>query len=43
MGDYAVNLDFYFRNTSEGYIAVYESEESKSDLVEIPVKFKTID
>lgn len=43
MGDYAVNLDFYFMNTSEGYVAVYESEESKSDLVEIPVKFKTID
>jgi hypothetical protein len=43
MGDYGVNLDFYFRNTSEGYVAVYESEENKSDLVEIPVNFKTID
>jgi hypothetical protein len=43
MGDYGVNLDFYFRNTSEGYVAVYESEENKSGLVEIPVNFKTID
>jgi hypothetical protein len=40
---YAVHLDFYFKNTSQGYVAVYESEEKKNNLIEIPVEFKTID
>ncbi len=32
---------FEFRNTDEGFVAVYD-KESKENLVEIPVKFQTV-
>lgn len=45
-GEYLITLHFQFRNTEEGYVAVYESsakDGSELNLVEIPVKFKTVE
>jgi len=41
MGDYSITLNFDFKNTKEGFVAVYEQGEDGSELnlVEIPVKF----
>lgn len=44
-GEYLITLHFQFRNTGTGFVAVYESsakDGSELNLVEIPVKFKTI-
>ena len=46
MGDYAINkLNFEFKNTKEGFVAVYEPSANSGELnlVEIPVKFGNID
>jgi len=45
-GFYAINkLNFDFKNTNEGFVAVYEEGEDGSELnlVEIPVKFGNLD
>jgi len=45
IGDYSITLNFNFKNTKEGFIAVYEQGEDSSglNLVEIPVKFGNSD
>ena len=45
MGDYSIKLNFDFKNTKEGFVAVYEQGEDglELNLAEIPVKFGNLD